>query len=108
MPVDPNPSFNGYSSGEWEGDTLVVHSNGFRDGIWLDSTGNPLTEAARITERFRRLDFGHLEIAVTVDDPNAYTRPWTVKLNQTIKLDTDLLDYICNENEKDLKHLIVQ
>jgi hypothetical protein len=108
LPGDPNPSWNGYSSGKWEGDTLVVRSNGFRDGLWLDTAGNPLTEAAQITERFRRPNFGSLEIEITVDDPKAYTKPWTVKVKQTIKLDTDLLDYICNENEKDLKHLVVK
>jgi hypothetical protein len=108
LPADPNPSWNGYSSGKWEGDTLVVRSNGFRDGLWLDTSGNPLTEAAQITERFRRPNFGNLEIEISVDDPRAYTKPWTVKVNQTIKLDSELLDYICNENEKDLKHLVVK
>jgi len=105
LPIDPNPSWNGYSSGKWEGDTLVVHSAGFRDGIWLDATGNPMTDAARITEKFRRPNFGNLEIEVTVDDPKAYTKPWTVKLNQVIKLDTDLLDFACADNEKDASHL---
>ncbi|MDP9055618.1 MAG: hypothetical protein M3N93_15155 [Acidobacteriota bacterium] len=102
--TDPNPSFNGYSTGKWEGDVLVVQSNGFRDGIWLDGMGNPLTEAAKITERYHRLNFGHLDIAITVDDPKAYTKPWTITLKQTIRLDTDLLDYFVNENEKDLQH----
>jgi hypothetical protein len=106
LPADPNPSWNGYSTGKWEGDTLVVQTAGFQDGIWLDASGNPLTDAAKITERFRRLDFGHLEIELTVDDSKAYTKPWTVKLNQIITLDTDLLDYICNENEKDIQHLV--
>jgi hypothetical protein len=105
LPADPNPSWNGYSSGKWEGDTLVVHTAGFRDRIWLDATGNPMTDAAKLTERFRRPDFGHLEIEITVDDPKAYTKPWTVKLNQVIKLDTDLLDFVCNDNEKDVPHL---
>lgn len=105
LPEDPNPSWHGYSSGKWEGDTLVVHTNGLRDGIWLDATGNPMTEAARITERFRRPDFGHLDIEITVDDPKAYTKPWTVTLHQVIKLDTDLLDYVCSDNEKDVPHL---
>lgn len=102
LPVDPNPSWNGYSSGKWEGDTLVVKSAGFRDGLWLDNTGNPLTEAATITERFRRPNFGNLEIEITVDDPKAYTKPWSVKLNQTIKLDSDLVDLICNETRRTL------
>jgi hypothetical protein len=105
LPDDPNPSWNGYSSGKWEGDTLVVQTSGFRDGLWLDATGNPMTDAAKITERFRRVNFGHMEIELTVDDPKAYTKPWTVKLNQVIKLDTDLLDFVCNENEKDAPRL---
>ena len=78
LPVDPNPSWNGYSAGKWEGDTLVVQTSGFRDGIWLDATGNPMTDAAKITERFRRPDFGQMEIEITVDDPKAYTKPWTI------------------------------
>jgi hypothetical protein len=105
LPVDPNPSWNGYSTGKWEGDTLVVHTSGFRDGIWLDATGNPMTDAAKITERFRRINFGQMDIEITVDDPKAYTKPWTVTLHQVIKLDTDLLDFICAENEKDASHL---
>ena len=104
LPVDPNPSWNGYSSGKWEGDTLVVQTNGFRDGLWLDTLGNPMTDAAKLTERFRRVNFGHMEIEITLDDPKAYTKPWTVKLNHRIKLDTDLLDFICAENEKDTTH----
>jgi hypothetical protein len=105
LPVDPNPSWNGYSSGKWEGDTLVVQTNGLRDGLWLDSTGNPLTDQAKITERFHRPNFGTLEIQITVDDPKAYTKPWTVNLTESIKLDTDLLDFVCSENEKDVSHL---
>jgi len=105
LPRDPNPSWNGYSSGQWDGDTLVVHTNGLRDRMWLDATGNPLTDAARITERFNRPDFGHLDVAITVDDPKAYTQPFTITLHQLIKLDTDLLDYICTDNEKDASRL---
>jgi hypothetical protein len=105
LPADPNPSFNGYSSGKWEGDTLVVHSNGFRDHMWLDALGDPMTDAAEITERFRRINFGNLEIEITVDDPKAYTKPWTVKIAQVIDLDTDLLDFVCDDNEKDIPHL---
>jgi len=108
LPVDPNPSWNGYSSGKWEGDTLVVDTIGFRDGLWLDMAGSPLSDAARVRERFRRVNFGTLEIELTVDDPKSYTKPWTVKMRQTIKLDTDLLDYICLENEKDLQHLVAK
>lgn len=108
LPVDPNPSWNGYSSGKWEGDTLIVQTNGFREGLWLDATGNPLTDAATLVERFHRVNFGHMQIQVTVNDPKAYKRAWTIQLNQTIKLNTDLLDFICNENEKDTLHLLVK
>lgn len=106
LPKDPNPSWNGYSTGHWEGDTLVVVSNGFQSGQWLDRAGSPLTEAARITEKFRRPDFGTLEIEMTIDDPEAYTKSWTIQLKQEIVLDTELLDYICLENEKDSAHLV--
>jgi hypothetical protein len=99
-------SFKGYSSGKWEGDTLVVESAGFPEGIWLDRNGSPLTDAAKITERFRRVNYGRMEIEITVDDPKAYTRPWTIKLNQNIVLNTELIDYICSENEKDAGRLI--
>ena len=106
LPDDPNPSWNGYSSAKWEGDELVVRTNGFRDGLWLDRTGSPMTDAARMTERYRRANFGALEIELTVDDPKAYTKPWTVPLKQFIVLDTELLDYICLENEKSVKHMV--
>ncbi|HXI30202.1 MAG TPA: hypothetical protein VNG89_17310 [Vicinamibacterales bacterium] len=106
LPADPEPSFNGYSSGRWEGDTLVVQSNGFHDGLWLDRSGSPLTDAAQMTERIRRVSYGKMEIEITITDLKAYTRPWTVKLNHFIVLDTDLLDAICLENEKDVVHLV--
>jgi len=108
LPNDPQPSWNGYSIGKWDGDTLIVETTGFRDGIWLDTGGDPITDAAKVTERFRRINYGRMEVEVTVDDPKAYTKPWTVKLNQILMLDTDLLDYICLENEKDLTHLVVK
>jgi hypothetical protein len=106
LPEVGMPSFKGYSSGTWQGDTLVVETTGFPDGIWLDRSGSPLTDAARITERFRRVNFGRMEIEVTVDDPNAYTRPWTFRLIHKIVLDTELMDYICVENEMDAPHLV--
>jgi hypothetical protein len=108
LPGDQQPSWSGYSSGHWEKDTLVVHTAGFRDGLWADFNGSPLTDRARITERFRRPVYGRLEIEVTVDDPKAYTRPWTITLNQHIALNTELLEYACLENEKDVPHLIGQ
>jgi hypothetical protein len=103
---DPEPSWNGYSTGKWEGDTLVIETNGLRDDTWLDRKGSPMTAAASVTERFRRVNYGRLEIAVTVNDPKAYTRPWTVTLTQLIVLNTELLDYHCLDNEKDAKHLV--
>jgi hypothetical protein len=104
FPEEMQPTFNGYSTGTWEGDVLVVRSAGFPDGMWLDRNGSPLTDAAKITERFHRVNFGKLEIDLTVDDAKAYTKPWTVRLNQFIVLDTDLMDYFCAENERDIRH----
>lgn len=106
LPTDLQPTWNGYSSGKWEGDTLVVKTTGFRDDLWLDMGGSPLTEAAKVTERIRRVNYGTLDIQVTVDDSKAYTKPWTVQMNQSIVLDTDLLDDICLENEKDVSHFV--
>jgi hypothetical protein len=106
LPHDPSPSWNGYSTGRWQGDTLVVETIGFRDGTWLDRRGSPITESARMTERFRRTNFGNLEIVVTIDDAKAYTAPWTVKLHQLLVPDTELLDYYCNDNEKDNAHIL--
>jgi hypothetical protein len=106
LPEDPNPSWNGYSTGRWEGDTLVVETIGFADGQWLDRAGSPLTSSARMTERLRRPNFGTLQIELTVNDPKAYTSPWTVQIKQGLALDTELLDYICLENEKDTAHFV--
>lgn len=106
LPTDPNPTWNGYSTAKWEGDTLVVHTAGFRDGLWLDSNGNPLTSEAKVTERIRRPNYGTLEIEITVDDPKAYTAPWTITMKQPIVLDSELIDYYCLENEKDSVHMV--
>jgi len=108
LPVDPNPSWNGYSTGKWEGDTLVVQTTGLRDGLWMDTADSPLTDAARITERFRRVNYGTLEIELTIDDPKAYTKPWTIHVTHILAPDTELLDYICAENEKDTRHMPAQ
>jgi hypothetical protein len=105
FPEDPQPSWNGYSSGKWDGETLVVQSMGFRDDLWLDMRGNPMTSAAKVTERFRRTSYGTLEIEVTVDDPKAYTKPWTVMLKQAFQVDTELADEICLENEQSVRHM---
>ena len=105
LPVDPNPTLQGYSSGKWSGDTLVIDTIGLRDDTWIDWNGSVVTQAAKVREQIRRPDFGHLEIEVTVDDPKAYTKPWTVTLRQRIIVDTDLIDEMCLENEQSLKHM---
>jgi hypothetical protein len=106
LPVDPQPGFNGYSTGKWEDDTLVVESIGFKDGLWLDTKGSALTAAAKVTERFRRPSFGKLEIDITIDDRKAYTKPWSIQVHQALALDTDLIEFVCLENEKDIPHLV--
>lgn len=106
LPVDPNPAWNGYSTGKWEGDTLVVQTNGFHDGEWLDRGGSPLTSEAKVTERLHRVNYGQMEVEVTVDDSKAYTKPWTVKLPLVLVLNTELLDDNCLESEKDIPHLV--
>jgi len=105
LPEDPNPTLQGYSSGKWSGDTLVIDTIGVRDDTWIDWNGSVLTEAAKVREQIRRPDFGHLDIQVTVDDPKAYTKPWTVALKQRIVVDTELMDEICAENEQSVKHM---
>jgi hypothetical protein len=106
LPKDPEPWWYGYSVGKWDGDTLVVESAHFRDLGWLDVEGSPLTEQGRIIERFRRPDYGHLEIEVTIDDPKAYTKPWTVTVHQRVLMDTDLIEFVCQENDKAGPHLV--
>ena len=100
LETDPNPSWMGYSVGHWDGDTLVVESNGFNDRTWLDGAGHPHTEALRTTERYRRKDFGHMEIGETLQDPGVYAKPWTISLNAQLAGDTELIEYVCNENPK--------
>jgi hypothetical protein len=104
LPKDPTPSWQGYSSAKWSGDTLVIDTIGIRDDTWIDWNGSVVTEAAKVREEIRRPDFGHLEIRITVDDSKAYTKPWTVTLKQKIVVDGDLIDEICLENEKFAKH----
>jgi hypothetical protein len=106
LPKDPEPLFKGYSVGRWEGDTLVVDTIGFKDDSWLDMFGHPLTAQARTTERIRRINYGNLDVQLTVDDPKAYTKPWTTTIKLSLALNTELLEYICNENEKSRQHMI--
>jgi hypothetical protein len=105
LPEDPTPSWQGYSSAKWSGDTLVIDTIGVRDDTWIDWNGSVLTEAAKVREEIRRPDFGHIEIRVTVDDSKAYTKPWTVLIKERLIADTELLEEICLENERDLNHL---
>ena len=105
LPKDPAPSWQGYSSATWSGDTLVVDSIGFRDDLWIDWNGSMLTESAKVRERIRRPSHGSIEIDVTVDDPKAYTKPWSVTLKQRLAVDTELVDEICLENEKSYRRM---
>ena len=100
LPVDPNPAWFGYSVGRWDGDVFVVESSGFNDDVWLDNAGRPATGALRVTERFVRKNIGQMDIEVTINDPKAYTRPWSVTQQLAFQPDTELLEYICNENNK--------
>jgi hypothetical protein len=106
LPKDPNPTWMGYSVGTWNGDTLVVETAGLNDQSWLDVMGHPHTEAMHVIERYRRSDLGRMEIQIAIDDPGAYLKPWTVTESLRLLPDTELLEFICNENEKDLPHLV--
>jgi len=103
---DPEPWWYGYSIGHWEGDTLVVQTTGFKDQGWIDEEGTPITSAARLTERFRRLNYGMLQIGITVDDPKTFTKPWSYTLQQRLMPDTELIEFVCNEDNKSLPHLV--
>jgi hypothetical protein len=104
----PQPFWYGYSVGRWEGDTLVVETNNYRGDGWLDARGSPMTEAAKVTERFRRINYGQLDIEFTLDDPKAYTRPFTVRIDQRLIADgSELIEYICLENQQFLKKVKV-
>jgi hypothetical protein len=105
LPDTPSPAWQGYSSAKWDGDTLVVDTIGMRDDTWIDWHGSVVTEAAKIHEEIRRLDFGHIEIKATVDDPKAYTKPWSVTLHQRIVVDAELIDEVCLENEQFVKRM---
>jgi hypothetical protein len=105
LPDDPQPSWLGYSVGKWDGDSLVVDTVGVNEESWLDTFGHPHSEGMHVTERFRRLDFGHLETQITVDDSKMYTKPFTVKITHKLLPDTDLIESFCAENEKDLRHM---
>ncbi len=107
---DVNPTWLGYSTGRWEGDTLVVETSGLNGKAWLDTQkSRPATDALHVTERFRRPNFGTLEVTATIDDPKTYAKPWTTTPQKMLlQLDTDILEFICNENEKDLPHMVIK
>jgi hypothetical protein len=106
LPKDPQPSWKGYSVGRWEGDTMVVDTIGFNDRGWIDTEmGRPQTEALHVTERFRRRNTGNLEIAITIDDPKAYTKPWTAKISLGLIPDTELIESVC-ENSRGVEHMV--
>jgi hypothetical protein len=106
LPHDPNPSFMGYSTGHWEGDTLVVESEGFNDRTLLDTGGHPHTEGLRVTERFHRRDVGHMDLQVTFGDPKVYAKPLVVPVSMQLVADDELIEFICRENEKDYLHIV--
>jgi hypothetical protein len=106
LPMDPNPSWMGYSIGRWERDVFVVETSGFNSRTWLDGIGHPHGEKLRLTERFRRRDFGHIDLQVTIDDEEFYERPWTAAVVLELAPDTDLLEDVCLENERDAQHLV--
>jgi hypothetical protein len=97
---DPTPTWFGYSVGKWDGDTFVVETSNVKDGGWIDNNGKPSTDALHVTERFHRKDFGHLDLQITIDDPKAYTTPWSVLVPFTFQADDELMEYICEENNK--------
>ncbi len=106
LPDDPNPTWQGYSVGHWDGDTLVVETAGSNGKAWLDTNGHPVTDALKVTERYHRKDFGHMDLQITIDDPKAYTKPWTVTENPVLQPDDELLEYICEENNRDVGHFV--
>jgi hypothetical protein len=104
-PDDPDPTWYGHSVGHWEGNTLVVDTVGFNDKFWFDYVGHPHTERLHTIERYTRTDLGHMTIEVTIDDPGAYTKPFTTAGRATLMVGAELLEYICQENNQDLEKL---
>jgi hypothetical protein len=97
---DPTPTWFGYSIGKWDGDTFVVETSNIKEGGWLDNNGKPATDALHVTERFHRKDFGRLDLQITIDDRKAYTKPWSILVPFTFQADDELMEYICEENNK--------
>ena len=106
LPPDPQPSWLGYSVGKWVGDAFVAETVGFNEKAPLDALGHPRSEALHLTESFRRPDFGHLDAQITIDDPKTYTKPVTILVKNRLVPDTEILEYFCNEGERDLAHFL--
>jgi len=105
LPPALNPSWLGYSVGRWDGDTFIVETSGFRDGGWLDTQkGHPNSDALHVTERFRRKDFGHMDLAISISDPKAYVKPWTMNADLNLLPDTELIEAFCDDHEKTMEH----
>jgi hypothetical protein len=105
-PDDPDPTWYGHSIGKWEGDALVVDTIGFNDKFWFDFAGHPHTQKLHITERYRRPDYSHLDFEVVIDDPGAYTKPFTMYGHSPLLEDSEIMEYICNENNQDVGHIV--
>ena len=105
LPADMSPTWQGYSVGRWDGDTLVIDSAGFNDRSWLDARGTPRSTDVRIEERFRRRDYGHMDLTITITDPQIFTKPITFSVVEELLPDTDLLEHYCVENERDDAHM---
>jgi hypothetical protein len=106
LPDDMQPAWLGYSVGHWDGGTLVIETAGQNDRTWIDTGGHPHTEQLRVTERFTRRNFGSMDLEITINDPGAYTKPWTAKYSLRLMPDTEILEYVCTENNKDVEHLV--
>lgn len=104
LPSDPNPAWLGYSVGRWQGDVLVVDTAGFNDQVEIDAGRHPHSDRLHIRERFHRIDFGHMDLEITIDDPQMYTKPITFRVTERLMPDSDILELFCNENERDLGH----
>jgi uncharacterized protein DUF3471 len=106
LPKDPNPTWQGYSVGRWDGETFVAETSGLNEKSWVGRPGYPHTEALRVTERYRRRDIGHIDVQMTFDDPKTFSRPWTISTELLFDADTEMLEFVCNENEKDRQHFV--
>ena len=108
LPVDPTPTWLGYAVGQWSGDEFVIHSTGFNGKAWLDSNGLPTSDALQVTERLHRRNYGHMDVRITIDDAKMYATSWTVMLPLELMPESELIEFVCLENERDLRHVVAQ